>query len=157
MPIVSALEGNNIFSSLYRKIEFLHALRMVRAKVHLTPMKGGVIMEKILRLTRHPADDAQVAALKAVFGDNIVIVEISATVTGVAEVVALIAEHGATVFEAVLPLPILAEVLNPRNGISVPVIRAVMDRQISEDGTATFIFARYERVVKVVVETAPLA
>lgn len=113
-------------------------------------------MEKVLRLTRHPAEKSQVAALQAAFGPDVEIVEISATVAGAAEVAELVARHGATVLEAVLPPPLLAEVLNPRNGISVPVIRAVMDRQVGVDGTAIFTFARYERVLKVVVETAPL-
>ncbi|MBW6441490.1 hypothetical protein K0B04_01095 [Patescibacteria group bacterium] len=56
--------------------------------------------------------------------------------------------------EAVLPLPILSEVINSQK-VS-PVIRAVMDRELKEDGTATFSFSHYEKVKKVEVQTVRL-
>ena len=113
-------------------------------------------METILRLTRHPASEEQLAELKRIFGSDSKIVEISETVSGSARVRELVEENGATVLEAVLPLPILAEVINPRTGVTVPVVRAVMDRELQEDGTAIFKFSHYERILKIEVQTERL-
>ncbi len=118
--------------------------------------KGGEKVETILRLTRHPASEEQLAELKRIFGSDSKIVEISETVSGSARVRELVEENGATVLEAVLPLPILAEVINPRTGVTVPVVRAVMDRELQEDGTAIFKFSHYERILKIEVQTERL-
>lgn len=113
-------------------------------------------MEKILRLTRHPASEEQLVELKRIFGSDLEIVDISETVSGAARVRELVEENGATVLEAVFPLPILAEVINPRTGVTIPVIRAVMDRELKEDGTAVFNFSHYERILKIEVQTERL-
>lgn len=113
-------------------------------------------MKKILRLTRHTASEAQKLELNRIYGE-VEIVEVSETVTGAARVKELIEENAADVFEAVLPPQILAEVLNPRSGIVVPVIRAAMIRELAADGvTVTFTFSHYERIVKVEVITEKL-
>lgn len=112
---------------------------------------------RVLRLTRHPAEVAQLEALKKAFGDDVEVVEHSETVSDATRVFELFVLYRPDVLEAVLPLAILSEVLNPRNGITIPVIRAVMNRQLGNDGTtATFTFQRYERLVKIEVVTEPL-
>lgn len=79
------------------------------------------------------------------------------TVKDAAEVLALCAEHGAAVVEAVLPPAILADLTNPKvNTSGIPVIRAQMAREVDAAGNATFTFTRYERIVKVEVVTEPL-
>jgi hypothetical protein len=112
-------------------------------------------MATVLRLTRHEPEAAQLAELQRLYGSDVQIVTVSKTVAGAAEVKALVAEHAADVLEAVLPLPILAEVVSPR-GVQIPVIRAVMNRQVNGDGSATFTFDHYEKVVKVEVQTERL-
>lgn len=113
-------------------------------------------MKKILRLTRHAASEAQKLELNRIYGE-VEILEVSETVTGAARVKELVEEAAADVLEAVLPLPMLAEVLNPRAGIAVPIIRSVMNRELVADGvTATFTFSHFERLVKVEVITERL-
>ncbi len=113
-------------------------------------------MEKIIRLTRHPASEEQLVELRRIFGSESEIVEISETVPGSARVRELVEEHSASVLEAVLPLPILAEVINPRTGVTIPVIRAVMNRELKEDSNAVFTFSHYEKVLKIEVQTERL-
>lgn len=113
-------------------------------------------MDKVLRITRHPASEDQLKELQRIFGADVEIVEVSETVSGAARVAELVKENEASVLEAVLPLPILAEVINPRTGVTIPVIRAVMNRELKEDGTATFTFSHYEKVLKIEVQTERL-
>jgi len=108
--------------------------------------------KKILRLTRHAVSEKQLADLRRIFGE-VEIVEVSETVPNAERVRELLEEAEAEVLEAVLPLPLLAEVLNPRLGITVPVIRAVMNREVGKDGSATFEFSHYEKILKVLIET----
>lgn len=111
---------------------------------------------RVLRLTRHEASPEQVEALRRAFGEDVEVVQVSETVAGAAVVKALVQAHGADVLEAVLPLPLLAEVCDPERGVGVPVIRAVMDREVLPDGSVAFRFRAYERVKRVVVDTGPL-
>jgi hypothetical protein len=122
-------------------------------------------MPEVLRLIRHPADEAQAAALRHGAAHllgceeaEVGIVQVSATVTSVEEVAALVREAGAAALEAVLPLPLMAQVvpLLPKEG--VPVLRAITERILGEDGSATFRFDHYEVVedVKVVTRSLPL-
>lgn len=110
---------------------------------------------RILRLTRHPVVPEQLAELRRIFakpGEFLEIVEVSETVLDAARVKALVDEHGADVLEAVLPMPILADLTHPKSGLSVPLIRAITRRELSEDGTKTaFAFSHYEKVIKVEV------
>jgi len=110
---------------------------------------------RILRLTRHTADDLQLAELDRIYPDCD-IVEVSETVPSVERVKELIAEHSAEVLEAVLPLPLLALCVDPRNGVGIPVIRAAMNREIDVASNAIFTFSHYEMIVKVVVDTQRL-
>lgn len=110
---------------------------------------------KILRLTRHAATDEQLTELRRIYGDQAEVSEVSETVPDAGRVKELVAEHGADVLEAVLPLPLLADVVHPKFGVQIPVIRAVTNRVIGEDGQkATFVFSHYEGIkeVKIVVE-----
>ena len=111
---------------------------------------------KILRLTRHEAGPEQRAELNRIFGAEAEIVEISKTVANAEEVKQLVAEHQADVLEAVLPLNIVADLLNPRTGLQAPVIRAITKRELREDGSAVFHFSHYEKLVKVEIVTERL-
>ena len=109
---------------------------------------------KIMRLTRHDATAEQLAQLQRIYGSDIEVVKVSETVPNAARVVELAKEHSADVVEAVLPLPILADLLKLS---TTPVIRAITRRELKEDGSKTeFVFSHYERYVRVVVETEPL-
>lgn len=111
--------------------------------------------EKILRLTRHAAEPVQIAELRRIYGADSEIVEISETVPNVDRIRELVVEHGATVLEAVLPLPLMADAVGPR-GVKIPVIRAITKRVLAPDGSATFPFQHYEKVLKVEVVTERL-
>ncbi|HXF44076.1 MAG TPA: hypothetical protein VNK70_01275 [Candidatus Paceibacterota bacterium] len=109
----------------------------------------------VLRLTRHPATPEQVAALQRIYGSDVEIREHSETVPNAARVKELVAEYGADVLEAVLPLQMVAEVL--REVPDVPLIRAITNRVFDETGQkAAFVFSHYERVTKVEVVTERL-
>ncbi len=119
---------------------------------------------RVLRLTRHPADAEQVEALRrgvaSLLGcDPAVVepVEISTTVERPEEVVTLVQEVGAQALEAVLPLGLLGAVVPQLQRLGVPVLRAVMERQLHDDGTASYRFRHYEVVERVEVVTRPLA
>ena len=112
---------------------------------------------KVLRLTRHGATPEQLDELRRIFGDDCVVTEVSETVPDAARVTAICAEYGADVLEAVLPLPLMAEVVNPRTGVGIPVIRAITNRMLDASGEkAIFAFSHYEKVIKVEVVTERL-
>lgn len=118
---------------------------------------------KVLRLTRHPADETQLSALRAAAArllgtaeDEIQVETVSATVSTPDEVLELVRQHGAAVLEAVLPVGLLAGVVPLLQKEGVPVIRAVMNRQLGPDGAALFSFDHYELVEAVEVRTRPL-
>ncbi|MEK7227329.1 MAG: hypothetical protein AAB641_00325 [Patescibacteria group bacterium] len=105
---------------------------------------------KILRLTRHAIAPDQLVELHRIYGNEVEIVEISETVPNVAHVVELIQERSADVVEAVLPLPLMSELLKIVG--EVPVIRAITRREINAAGEkAQFVFDHYERIVRVEV------
>ncbi|GAB7387378.1 hypothetical protein BSNK01_12140 [Bacillaceae bacterium] len=115
---------------------------------------------RILWLSRHAPLPEQVAALEKKFG-SVEIVQISKTVSSAAEVVELLRENNCEEMVVVLPVPILADLTNPRI-CPVKPIRAVMDRiptgRTNEKGEPEFefIFSHFERVEKVEVVTSPL-
>lgn len=112
---------------------------------------------KILRLTRHPAVPEQLAELTRIYGAEAEVVEHSETVPSVERVKEILAGHSADVLEAVLPLPLMAQCLDPKNGVGIPVIRAITVRELQPDGTKVdFRFSHYERIVKVEVVTERL-
>lgn len=105
---------------------------------------------KILRLTRHTVTPDQLAELHRIYDSNVEIVEVSETVPNATRVVELIQEHSADVVEAVLPLPLMSELLKIVG--EVPVIRAITRREINAAGEkAQFVFDHYERIVRVEV------
>lgn len=110
----------------------------------------------ILRLTRHQLTPSQHTELVRIYGKNLThltVITISETVPNAGRVMELVDEHKADVLEAVLPLPLLADVLFRG---TVPIIRAVMNRVIQDDGNIEFTFDHYERLHRVVVETERL-
>lgn len=124
-------------------------------------------MEKVvvLRLTWQEASPAQLRALRAAVASvmcmredefELEVVQVSKAVGGFDEVLALVTKYEARVLEAVLPLPLLAQLLPALNELNVPVLRAVMDRIIEPDGTVRFEYLRYERIRKIHVEVEPL-
>ena len=123
-----------------------------RKEVLEEKIKGGM---KILRLTRHAIVPDQLIELQYIFGDDAKIVEVSETVPNAARVVELVREHAADVVEAVLPLPLMADLLKIIG--DVPVIRAITRREFDATGTkASFVFDHYERIVRVEVVTERL-
>jgi hypothetical protein len=112
---------------------------------------------RVVRLTRHVASEEQLRELRRIYGEDVEVVEVSETVPNVGRVKEIVIEHGADVLEAVLPLPVIAEAVNPHSGIGIPVIRAKMTRILDESGSnATFTLSHYEQVERVVVETKRL-
>lgn len=122
-------------------------------------------MAKVLRITRHVLEDsAQAEALQAAVtkltgeeGPHEVLHHME-QVQSAKEALELARKCGAVVVEAVLPLPMVAEVVNPKvNTEGVAIIQARMERELGPDGNAkTFNFRGYKRVVKVEVITEEL-
>ena len=111
---------------------------------------------KILRLTRHKIESGQLAELQRLYGADCEVLEVSETVPNAARVSEIVREQCADVLEAVLPLPLMAEVVGPR-GCGIPVIRAITRREFAEDGVKVhFTFSHYEKVLKVEVVTERL-
>lgn len=111
----------------------------------------------VMWLSRHEPTDEQKAVLedKLAGGEaQLCIHQISKSVTNGSEVVNLFLECFADEMVVVLPLDILADlVTNLREkGIAQKPIRAVMRRLLASDGSVSFQFERFERVVNIVVE-----
>jgi len=120
-------------------------------------------MAKVLRLTRHPLGEGQEEALREAAHlltgcppEEVSIVQVRETIEDASQVLALVEEHGAQVLEAVLPLPLLAQVVGPLRERGVPVIRAVMARELTPEGEARFTFLGYELIEEVRVVAHPL-
>jgi len=117
--------------------------------------------KKIVRLTRHEASEEQSAELRRIFGEGTEIKMVSETLPrspreAVSRFDELAAE--ADIVEVVLPPNILEAVLKfstfcRRGG---QVVRAVMERELQEGGSATFTFSHYERIVEVKIVTERL-
>jgi len=109
----------------------------------------------VLRITRHPLQPEQEAALRSLYPRaKLKILNYAGTVTGVEDLQQLIHDLKPDVIEAVLPLNLLAGLLSVV-GDSIPVLRAVMKRELDGD-QARFTFSHYERVHRVHVLTEPL-
>ncbi len=87
---------------------------------------------------------------------DVEILEVSRTVGTPEEVVALVEETGARALEAVLPLGLLAGAVPALQRRGIPVLRALMERDLHEDGFASFRFTGYELVERVEVVTRRL-
>ncbi|MDP2642098.1 MAG: hypothetical protein Q8P21_02310 [bacterium] len=110
---------------------------------------------KVLRLTRHAIVPEQLTELHRIYGSNVEIVEVSETVPNAMRVVELVQEHSADVVEAVLPLPLMTELLKVIG--DVPVIRAITRREFDAAGNKpAFVFDHYERIMRVEVVTERL-
>ena len=103
---------------------------------------------KILRLTRHPMVPEQKTELARIFGDT-EIVEVDERVPDVERVKQLVADHGADVLDAILPLKLIADLTHPKSGFSTPVIRAVTRREELAGAEPLFHFSHYEKYIRV--------
>lgn len=107
----------------------------------------------VLRLTRHEPTFEQVNELTRIFGQETMVVTVSKTVSCADEVVELIKRYNADVLEVVLPVGLLADVIKK---VRIPVIRAVMNRKIKENGDVEFTFSHYEKILSVDIITQKL-
>lgn len=118
-------------------------------------------MTKVVRITRHPAQPAQIEALEQAFGD-VDIKTVSETLPDDSrKAVERFDELAgdADVVEAVLPIQLTQAVLeysdfSERGGL---LIRAEMNREVDEEGNAEFIFDHYKVVEEISITTRPLA
>ncbi len=116
---------------------------------------------KVLRITRHPLAPGQGEALRqaawALLGcEDIEVQEHRETVQDAQEVLRLVEEAGASLLEAVLPIGLLAQVVGPLRERGVPVIRAVMAREVTPSGEATFTFLGYEVIERIEAVAHPI-
>lgn len=127
-------------------------------------------MKTVVRITRHPADPSRIEALRAVFGNDLQVVEddVQYGDDPVRTVVELLAKYENVVaFEVVAPVPVLAKLTSARRELGdVLIIRAEFKR--GEDGRAVVVskdasgrdvfgFDHYEVVEKVLVQTRHLS
>lgn len=121
-------------------------------------------MTKVLWLSRHIMSAEQVADLKRIYGNDIVVKSVDMTVSSWRDVV----DAGADcdILAVVLPPAILADLTNPRNN-SKPVIRAKANRVATgktivnpatgkEEAEYSFQHAGWEQVIKIEVVTKQL-
>jgi hypothetical protein len=95
--------------------------------------KGGVV----LRITRHPCDFAREAALKAAFGDDMVIVtndahyndDIVGTVSALIKSVEAETGRRVVAVEATAPFPLLKELVRRKAEISAVLLRAEFQKE----------------------------
>ena len=111
--------------------------------------------QTIVWFSRHPATEKQREELREKGFTNIIRVNATAESGSDAWEKCVAAVDGKTpdAIMAVLPIPLLSELL--RVAGDTPVIRAVMNRTVHEDGSATFTHDHFERVLKVKVVTEP--
>jgi len=107
--------------------------------------------KRVLWLSRHAPTNEQVDALAQVLGP-IKILQVSKTVSSGKEVKDLLREHQCDEVVAVLPLNILQQVIAQ----GIQPIRAVMSRELKENGEAVFHFQHFERVLEVTVKAKKL-
>jgi len=108
-------------------------------------------MTRVLWISRHAPTDQQIQELQQVFGPVDVIQE-SVTIGKATEVKDLMERHAATEVVAVLPVNLLADLTR----LGIRPIRAVMERQLHDDGSVDFVHQRFERVERVEIVTSPL-
>lgn len=126
-------------------------------------------MSTVLRITRHPADADRVAALRAAFGDDVVIVEQDVQygpnpVDTVAEVMARFGDVVA--IEPIGPFAVLSQLVDGRRKLGdVLILRAQFLRDasgravvVSKDATGRDVlaFEHYEVLERIEVKTRPL-
>ncbi len=116
---------------------------------------------KVVRITRHEAEEAQISELQRIYGPEVEVVTINESMpTNSREFTARFDElaAGATAVEAVLPLNLMEAALKFTQFCKNKgqIIRSVMNREVDDEGNATFTFDHYERVLKVEIVTEAL-
>ena len=124
---------------------------------------------KVIRLTRHPADNARINALKGFFGVETQVIDndIPYGDDPVKAVVGLLQKYGDVVaFEVVAPIPVLAKLTQARRELGdVLILRAEFQKgadgraiTVSKDtsGRDVFGFGHYDIVERVEVITRKL-
>lgn len=112
---------------------------------------GKPIKKRVLWLSRHAPTKEQVKELEKILG-ICEIIQVSKTVNNGKEVKQLMAENKCKELVAVLPLNILQQVISQ----GIQPIRAVMQRELKENGEAKFYFQHFERVLEITVKTKKL-
>ena len=107
--------------------------------------------KRVLWLSRHAPTEEQTQELERILGPC-EIVQVSRTVNSGKEVKDLLRENQCDEIVAVLPLNILQQVISQ----GIQPIRAVMSRELKENGEAVFHFQHFERVLEVTVRTERL-
>lgn len=99
----------------------------VRENIYLSSIeRGGFTMaKKILWLSRHDMTEEQLKDLRRIYGDDLVLKQVDATVASWKDVVAF--GEDCDILAVVLPPAILSDLTNVRNN-SKPVIRAKAER-----------------------------
>lgn len=125
-------------------------------------------MTKVIRITRHPADDARIEALRNHFGEDTEVItdDVPYGDDPVSAVVGLLQKHGrdhVAAIEVVAPIPVLARLTQARRELGdILILRAEFQKGadgraivVSKDpqGRDVFGFGHYEVVEKVEVKT----
>ena len=113
----------------------------------MTPMK-------VLRISRHEPTPEQLAELKRLYGDDVVIHHVSTVINNEEHLRELVRMFEPNVIEAVLPLWLLALLLN-NVAEGRPVVRPIFHR-VSSGGVAESKFTHYMQIVKLDVVTRKL-
>jgi len=107
-------------------------------------------MRKILWLSRHAPQSAQINELEDVFGE-VEIIQVAAIVNNADDVISLMRKYKVDDIVAVLPLTIIAAITYR----GIHPIRAVMKKS-NEGSETTFIHDHFDRIEHVTVTSHPL-
>ncbi len=127
-------------------------------------------MSTILRITRHPLDTDREVALKAAYGDDVVVIteDIQYGADPVGSVMELIERHGGRSvvgIEAQAPFPVTMKLVDARRQLGVDLLRATFARDAGGRAIVTgqdaggrdiLKFEGYELLERIVFETRPL-
>jgi len=114
-------------------------------------MENMKMKKRVLWLSRHAPTEEQTQELERILGPC-EIIQVSKTVNSGKEVKDLMRENQCDELVAVLPLNILQQVIAQ----GIQPIRAVMQRELKENGNVEFHFQHFERVLEVTVKTKRL-
>ena len=104
-------------------------------------------MKKVLWFSRHEMTEDQIQALKDACGEEITVEQIDQQINSAYELKDQIAEHD--VIAIVAPIALQQQFLKLAG--KRPVIMAVNDRIITEEGKQAFSFVKWERLLKIEV------
>ncbi|MCL6442103.1 MAG: hypothetical protein K6T83_01330 [Alicyclobacillus sp.] len=123
-------------------------------------MSEAVRPLRVLWWSRHPPTEGQITVLEQRLAPErgVELVQINRSAQSAKEIVNTFLAVGADEMVVVLPLDILAELMMELDsrGLTVRPLRAVMDRTVHAGGDVLFCFRRFERILRVEVETCPL-